>query len=275
MIVTRTNSDRLLDAAVIATHWTAIVPAAGLGSRLNFDKPKILYPIAGRTILERLADLLAPVASRMVLVLSPEGSAAVEPVARRVIGKHLAIAVQPAPIGMADAVACGLAQVETQHTLIVWGDQVAIRPESLDFCMRLHQGPAHPQATLPTLWRERPYIHFERNTEGRLARVLQAREGDLLPDRGESDSGIFLFRTQVLRDFMFQLLASNQCVGARTDERNFLPIFPLIDRNVGNVVTAQVMTEAESVGVNSAADVEYIERILSTASRPAGGETPS
>jgi len=262
MIVTRASAEGLLHPVVNPGLWTAIVPAAGRGSRLGFDKPKILYPIAGRTILEWLADLLLPVSSRIVLVLSPEGSAAASEPARDRIGDRLAIAVQPEPRGMADAVARGLPLVETQHTLIVWGDQVAIRPESLDFCMRLHQGDAHPAATVPTLWRERPYIHFERSAEGNLLRVLQAREGDALPPRGESDSGVFLFQTGALRLWMPLLVGAEECVGACTGEQNFLPIFPLIDRGGERVITAPVMSEAESVGINSAADAEYLARHL-------------
>ena len=39
--------------------WTAIVPAAGRGSRLGFDQPKILFPVAGRPILDWLLEFFA------------------------------------------------------------------------------------------------------------------------------------------------------------------------------------------------------------------------
>ena len=54
--------------------WTALIPAAGRGSRLGFDRTKILFPIAGATILEWLVDLLNPLCGRFVFVLSPQGS---------------------------------------------------------------------------------------------------------------------------------------------------------------------------------------------------------
>ena len=168
------------------------------------------------------------------------------------------IAVQPEPRGMADAIACGLPSVETPHTMIVWGDQVALRPASLEFAMRVHQGPAAPAATCPTLLRDHPYIHFERGPSGRVSRVLQAREGDALPERGESDSGVFLFRTEALRRELPLLLASAECTGKQTRELNFLPIFPMLER----LITLPVLTEPESVGVNSRDDEEYLERYL-------------
>lgn len=258
MTLTRENADGFLDAAVNPALWTALIPAAGRGTRLGFDQPKILFPIAGRTILEWLVELLRPLCSRFVLVLSPSGREPVEQVASTLVPGRFQIAVQPSPSGMADAIRCGLALVETPDTMIVWGDQVALRPESLDFAMRVHQGPAHPAATCPTLLRDRPYIHLERDASGRVRRVLQAREGDSLPQHGESDSGVFLFRTSALRELLPRLLASSDCIGNKTHELNFLPIFTMLD----DLITLPIMTEAESVGVNSAADAEYLARHL-------------
>ena len=265
-VFTRENAAGFLDSAVDPALRTALIPAAGRGSRLGFDHPKILFPIAGRTILEWLVDLLNPVCGRFVFVLSPQGLAPVE----KLLPDRCAVALQPEPLGMADAIRCGLAQVESTHTLIVWGDQVAIKPASLEFLLRLHQGPAHPFATCPTLWRDHPYIHFERTESGRVSRILQAREGDQMPQRGESDSGVFLFRTETLRQLLPRLLNSPECIGAKTHELNFLPIFPLLDAE--QLITAPIMTEAESVGVNSPADASYVERQL-TEPRPQGSAT--
>jgi bifunctional UDP-N-acetylglucosamine pyrophosphorylase/glucosamine-1-phosphate N-acetyltransferase len=258
-IFTRENAAGFLDSAVDPSLWTALIPAAGRGSRLGFDHPKILFPIAGRTILEWLLDLLKPVCGQFVFVLSPQGLAPVEPL----LPQRCTAALQPEPLGMADAIRCGLAQVQTTHTLIIWGDQVAVRPESLEFLMRLHQGTA-TAATCPTLWRDHPYIHFERTESGRVSRVLQAREGDPMPERGESDSGVFLFRTDALRQSLPLLLDSPECIGAKTRELNFLPIFPLLDPE--QLITAPIMTEAESIGVNTPIDAACLEQQLQSRS---------
>jgi bifunctional N-acetylglucosamine-1-phosphate-uridyltransferase/glucosamine-1-phosphate-acetyltransferase GlmU-like protein len=257
-ILGRENAAKYLDAAVNPSLWTALIPAAGRGSRLGFDKPKILFPIAGRTILEWLADLLRPLCGQFVFVVSPQGRELVEEMSSRLLPGRQRIAQQSEPRGMADAIACGLPAVETANTMIVWGDQVALRPASLDLAMRVHQGPARPEATCPTLWRDRPYIHFERDAGSRVVQVLQAREGDVLPERGESDCGVFLFQTEALRRVLPRLLNSAESIGKQTHELNFLPIFPMLNE----LISVPIMTEAESVGVNSPADAEYLERHL-------------
>jgi bifunctional UDP-N-acetylglucosamine pyrophosphorylase/glucosamine-1-phosphate N-acetyltransferase len=259
------NTAEFLDAAVNPNLWTALIPAAGRGSRLGFDKPKILFPIAGRTILEWLVDLLSPLCSQFVFVLAPLGAGQVEDLAASLLPGRQRIALQDEPRGMADAIAKGLPAVETANTMIVWGDQVALQPASLQFAMRIHQGPAQPDATCPTVWRDRPYIHFQRDASGQVVQVLQAREGDALPPRGESDSGVFMFRTAALRRTLPRLLKSAAALGKQTGELNFLPILPMLD----HLITLPIMTEAESVGVNSPADAAFLKRHLLSRKTPA------
>src|SRR5258708_21893926 len=126
-IVRPEEADALMDASVKRALWTALVPAAGRGSRLEFAGPKILCLVGGQTILQRLVDLLSPRCSQLVFVLSPEGAVQVEdPIARLVAGR-CRIALQAQPRGMAEAVACGLRLVAPGNRLVIWGDQVAAR----------------------------------------------------------------------------------------------------------------------------------------------------
>ena len=83
-----------------------------------------------------------------------------------------------------------------------------------------------------------------------------------MPERGESDSGVFLFRSEALRQALPRLLGSGECIGRQTGELNFLPIFPMFDSEPGQLITAPIMTEEESVGVNSPADAAYLEQQL-------------
>ncbi len=257
-IVEHSGAEDLLDGKVNPALWTALIPAAGRGTRLGFDKPKILFPVGGSTILERLTGLLAPFCAQFVFVLSPEGAPVVEPEIQKLLRERGGTAIQENPLGMGDAVDCGLAYVRTRNVAIVWGDQCALRPSSVEFCMRLLQGAARPSAVCPTVVRQRPYIHFERDTSGVITRVLQQREGDALPSEGESDSGVFFFRTDALKGYMADLFRNEGTIGRLTGELNFLPVLPLVDAKPGQLITARIMTEEESVGVNSRQDALYL-----------------
>ena len=205
----RENWQQSASAQVDPGQWTAVIPAAGRGSRLGFHRPKILLPgrrpadsglaagFPAAQLLERWFSYFLPTA----WPTSPENS-------RRVFRAGFKIVVQETPTGMGDAVALALPAVRTPHVAIVWGDQVALRRKSVEACLRLQQGPLAPDLTCPTVMRDRPYIHFERDARGRIVALLQAREGDHMPERGESDTGFFCFRTAVLVRLLGELRAA-------------------------------------------------------------------
>jgi bifunctional UDP-N-acetylglucosamine pyrophosphorylase / glucosamine-1-phosphate N-acetyltransferase len=244
------------------SRWTAVIPAAGRGSRLGSDRPKILYPVAGRLLIEWLLDFLEPNCSRLVFVLSPAGVAEVRPELDRLIPGRYEIVVQDAPRGMGDAVELALPAVATPNVVIVWGDQVALRRSSVDACLRLHDGPIDPAVTCPTVFRRNPYIHFDRDAAGRISGLRQAREGDQMPDEGESDTGFFCFETPALRNLLGEIRREPGLEGRSTREFNFLPVIPFAAQCGLEVLSPALMTLEETVGINSAADAAAVETFL-------------
>jgi HAD superfamily hydrolase (TIGR01509 family) len=251
------------------SRWTAVVPAAGRGSRLGFHRAKILYPVAGRLILDWLLDFLEPNFGRMIFVLSPEGVADVTTELNQRIPRRFDVVVQPTPTGMADAVELALPVVRTPHLAVVWGDQVALRRASVQACLRLHEGPLHPDLTFPTVLRSDPYIHFDRDAAGRISGLRQAREGDAMPDHGESDAGLFCFNTVRLAQLLERARASGRASSGRTGEFNLLPLIPLAARE-GLVLTPRIMRLEETMGINSAQDAQAVSPFLSK--RPVEGK---
>jgi bifunctional UDP-N-acetylglucosamine pyrophosphorylase / glucosamine-1-phosphate N-acetyltransferase len=259
-VVTAENWQQYAAESIDPANWTAIIPAAGKGSRLGFDKPKILFPVAGRMIVEWLLDFLLPNCTTIVFVLSPDGRHAVEKELDRLIPGRYRIAIQEVPTGMGDAVGIALDGVSTSNAAIVWGDQVALRRSSVDACLRIQEGPLQPDLTFPTIIRPNPYIHFARDNSGRIAALLQKREGDAMPAEGESDTGFFCFRTARLQSLLAEL-RQTKARGNATGEFNFLPVIPLAARE-GTVITPHIVTLEETVGVNSKDDASLLEPFL-------------
>ena len=78
-----------------------IIAAAGKGTRLNSNVPKILYPIAGKAILEWIYEYCSDLCGEIIIVLSPQGKKDVEPFINKKGFKNVKVAVQNTPIGMA------------------------------------------------------------------------------------------------------------------------------------------------------------------------------
>jgi bifunctional N-acetylglucosamine-1-phosphate-uridyltransferase/glucosamine-1-phosphate-acetyltransferase GlmU-like protein len=245
--------------------WTIVIPAAGKGSRLAFDKPKILYPVEGATILERLVGSLQHLAGKFVFVLSETGKTEIAPYLEALLPNRYTIALQQSPKGMADAVWAARDQVDTPSTVVVWGDQIGIREQTVHSCMRLHAARKGAACTFPTYLREKPYIHYQCDSSGKLDRVLQAREGDTLPVEGETDCGVFCFSTPILFSSLLRAGAMPRMFGAVTGEWNLLPLLELLDEGPDWLTAVRVQDESETLGVNSVADVRQLEHYRNVA----------
>jgi bifunctional UDP-N-acetylglucosamine pyrophosphorylase / glucosamine-1-phosphate N-acetyltransferase len=245
-----------------AAGWTVIIPAAGHGRRLGAAVPKILYPVLGKPILDWLVGLLEPLCARFVFVLSPEGAPQVTPHVQRLLPERSAVVIQDLPTGMADAIDRCDAAVTTPYALVIWGDQITPRRRTLAACMNVQESAAAVHATIPTIMRENPYIHFERDGAGRVIHVYMARESDHSLALGESDCGVFLFK----RDALFEHLRATRHDpihrGAKTKERNFLSLLPAFDQGLGGLATVRIEDAEETFGINTPEDAQRVEEVL-------------
>jgi bifunctional UDP-N-acetylglucosamine pyrophosphorylase/glucosamine-1-phosphate N-acetyltransferase len=243
-------------------EWTAIIPAAGRGTRLGDERPKILYPLLGKPMLEWLISTLDPFVERFVFVLSAAARSQVEPLLKARLEDRYDIAIQPSPNGMADAVWQAKSYVRTPECLVQWGDQTALSKETIAACQYLHGCRPNAALTFPTLWREKPYIHFERDKNDRLVNVYQVREEKQPLAEGENDCGIFFFKTKPLFDIIKAARAKHWSIGKVTGEFNLLPLLPLFDRNDGEVLTLRIHRLEETFGVNTPEEARRMEDIL-------------
>ncbi len=257
--------DKINDQTFPPIHkerWTAIIPAAGRGSRLKTTLPKILYPILGKTILEWIVKLLDPVCSHFVFVLSPDTEESIRPHLELLLKNHFSIARQDSPTGMADAVALCRPFVKTVHCFILWGDQVTVRPETIDRCLRSHESRPNAALTLPTLTRKNPYVQVIRDEDDRIIHVIQGREQDEPSKEGENDCGFFLFDSKQLFKILDESRSSDTNIGAKTGERNFLPLLPRFENGLGSVVSLRLKDPSETVGINTPEEAKEVETIL-------------
>ena len=241
--------------------WTAVIPAAGIGSRLGFNHPKVLFPILGKTILEHLLETVGSVCCRVVLVLSPAGAPLVQEKINQLNVQNVSVVLQREPVGMADAILQAEEKVETKNTLVVWGDQVTLKKDTLQACAYCHDSRSNSMLTLPTILLRDPYIHFERDEKQRLTRVFQAREENIPNKIGENDCGLFFFETKELFRLLKSASKRDNC-GKKTGEFNLLPLLPDFDQLPGNVVTIRIEDESEALGINTREDAEKAEHIL-------------
>lgn len=244
-------------------QWTAIIPAAGKGTRLGYSKAKILFPVGGKLTIEHIAALLNPFVDEGIFVFSPKNKEDVETATYDGFVKEK-IAVIENSLGMAHSIKVALPLVETPYVIIIWGDQVALSQATIKQIVNTMESQLSPDVVLPLFEQENPYVHYAQDQTGKLSAVLQKREGDMLPVQGLADAGVFAFRTDTLRDFFQHFNEETAPKGKETEEWNFLPLLPWFDKAENSIVSFELLDKHEARGINSKEDALAIEGWMKT-----------
>jgi bifunctional UDP-N-acetylglucosamine pyrophosphorylase/glucosamine-1-phosphate N-acetyltransferase len=240
----------------------AVIPAAGRGTRLGLDRPKILASLSeDETIWSVLRDKLLDVVDRVHVVLSPDG----EPVFRAALHDDLrkdriSTSVQQVPIGMGNAIfGCYEHWACAELVLVIWGDQVFVSPQTLSGALSLHAA-ASKTVVVPVASLARPYVEYVFDASERLTAVRQSREGDACAPNGWNDVGTFVLSVPGLKQ-AWDAYLSQASVGEITGEVNLLPFLPFLASNGWNVRRLVVPEPREARGVNTVDDLEFFRSI--------------
>lgn len=233
----------------------AVIPAAGRGTRLGANGPKILTPLTDtQTVWDILHARLAPLVDHIHLVLSSEGAADFP-----ALPSNVSQSIQPAPTGMGDAIFRGI-EVWSGYdaVLIVWGDQVFVSEDTLSRAIADLSDPRQ-HAVLPVTRMAIPYVEYVFDSE-RLTQVLQSREGDATTPNGFSDVGTFLLGTEGLQAAWQGYLATAPH-GSRTGDINFLPFLPFLSRMGWHIQPLEVRDATEARGINTPDDLAFFRHL--------------
>ncbi len=244
-----------------------IIPAAGLGSRLQSEIPKVLFPVNGRPMIDYLFDLYAPLIDHFVLVIHPFAAVALESHCSR-LRLPIEFEIQLAPTGMLDAIMISQEVVrhhQPDQVWITWCDQIAVRRQTIERLAETATARKDAAVVMPTIIKPEPYIHWVRNERGEIVDLLQRREADDMPVSGEGDIGLFSLSRRAYLELLPRF-AAEAGIGSATQERNFLPFIPWLAKQKDGetaVCTFPALDEIESVGINTKDDLALIEKYLS------------
>lgn len=184
-----------------------VVLAAGHGTRMKSELPKILHLLGGRPVLHYALDLAQNLHPKeTILVVSPSLQDIKTPF------KYQAVIQHPAQ-GTGDAVKCALPHLKPEgHVLVLYGDTPLIQKETLHKMISLCQ--KHPE-TAVTVLGMRPdnpenYGRLILNPEGHLEEIIE--EKDLNPSQKSislCNSGVMLIRGDLLDSLLKALTCHN------------------------------------------------------------------
>ncbi|QIE44102.1 bifunctional UDP-N-acetylglucosamine diphosphorylase/glucosamine-1-phosphate N-acetyltransferase GlmU [Pseudohalocynthiibacter aestuariivivens] len=238
-----------------------IILAAGKGTRMKSNLPKVLHPIAGAPMLVHAMRAGATLTPDRTVIVAGHGAEAVSAAATD-YDPDATIALQTEQLGTAHAVAQAAPALAGHEgdSIVLYGDTPFIRPETLERMVDARQN--HDIVVLG----------FSAADPGRYGRLVM--QGDALEriveykDADEAtraidfcNSGVIAAKSSVLFD-LIEAVGNNNASG-----EYYLTDIIGIARARGLSATAVACDEAETLGVNSRAELAQAETLFQARAR--------
>ena len=231
-----------------------VVLAAGRGSRMRSDKPKVLHRLAGRPMIEHVLAATLGFDNARTVVVSGHGADQLE---TALAGYPVSFARQQQQRGTADAVATALGQLREQSiVLVLYGDVPLIEADTLH---NLISQVNSEQMALLTVTLENPagYGRILRDSAAAVVGIVEQKDATAEQQRiAEVNTGVMAIESGQLR----QLLPRIGCDNAQGEYY----LTDLIELAVGSglsVAVTQPQTASEVEGVNNRSQLAQLERI--------------
>ncbi|NRH27542.1 bifunctional UDP-N-acetylglucosamine diphosphorylase/glucosamine-1-phosphate N-acetyltransferase GlmU [Pseudomonas sp. MS19] len=229
-----------------------VILAAGQGTRMRSALPKVLHPVAGKSMLGHVIDTARELQPQGIHVVIGHGA---DTVRERLAGDDLNFVMQTEQLGTGHAVAQALPALTAERVLILYGDVPLIEKSTLE---RLLLQVSDQQLGLLTVTLADPtgYGRIVRNAAGQVEAIVEhkdASEAQRLINEG--NTGILAVPASKLGEWLGRLSNSN------AQGEYYLTDVIAMAVNDGLVVaTEQPLDAMEVQGANDRIQLAELER---------------
>lgn len=235
-----------------------VVLAAGKGTRMKSQLPKVLHPLGGRPMIQHVLDATSGLQPQKTILILGHGA---DQVREALSDGDYAIAIQDPPKGTGHAVMQVLPHLEGYEgdVVIVSGDVPLLTEATLRALVEAHRQ-AEAAATILTVELSDPtgYGRILRDAGGQVVGIVEQKDASEEQKRvQEINSGTYVFRWQPLANALTQITPHNaQGEYYLTDAIRLLV-------EAGHPVAGHVTRDPESLmGVNDRADLAEASRLF-------------
>ena len=236
---------------------TLIIPAAGLGTRLNYNGPKNLFKVSGRQILNWIIDQVPEEISELVIVTSNSHLLTYQDeITKQYLKKipSILIKIQPKAEGTLSAIKIGLSASSNDMNLVIWGDQIGVTEAFLNSLML--NADEESTIVLPLIYKSNPYVYFTLDDTGKILSFVETKETNLNVFGGLTDSGTFLLSRSKMQAAFEYLYEHEKLDIEIKNECNFLSTFKILESK-GFLIKKLIHYDLNSThAINSIEDVK-------------------
>jgi bifunctional UDP-N-acetylglucosamine pyrophosphorylase / glucosamine-1-phosphate N-acetyltransferase len=223
----------------------AVILAAGRGTRMKSDLPKVLHPLCGRALLSYVLETLRRAGvGRPLLVVGRDGAAF-----RGQVGSAVQYVVQRRPLGTGHAVAQALPRLGRRGLVyVIYADMPFVSPPTLrGLRAAMREGPVAAAVATGTADGAHHFGRILRDGDHRFQRIVEDR--DATPEERavrEVNVGVYCFRVPALRQALERIRPTNQ-----QREYYLTDAVNVLAEADGGIVTVDVADPDELIGINS------------------------
>ena len=194
-----------------------LVLAAGAGTRMRSDTPKVLHPLAGRSMLAHSLHAIAKVAPQHLVVVLGQDHGQIEQVVGELagtLGRSIDVAVQDQQLGTGHAVLCGLSALPDDFrgvVVVTSGDIPLLDADTLADLVAVHSSRGAAVTVLTTTLSDPTgYGRTLRTQDNEVIGIVE--QADATPSQQEIrevNAGVYAFDIAALRSALSRLSADN------------------------------------------------------------------
>jgi bifunctional UDP-N-acetylglucosamine pyrophosphorylase/glucosamine-1-phosphate N-acetyltransferase len=234
--------------------FTVLIMAAGHGTRMRSDVPKVLHRICGKPMVEWVIDAARTAgAGRVVCVVRP-GDGVVEG-----LPEGVEVAEQHEGEGTGAAVLAARGFVQPGSFMVLSGDHPLVTPGQIGDLLRHHRKTG-AAATLLTTELQDPasYGRIVRNGQGEFERIVETKDAEDVPPEvlaiREINLGTYVFEAPALFEGLERVANQN-------GERFLTGAFPVLKADGAQIVTWATDDLDIAHGVNDRAGLMEAEEL--------------
>ena len=229
-----------------------VILAAGQGTRMRSALPKVLHPLAGKSMLGHVIDTARALQPQRIHVVIGHGAEAVR---ERLAADDLNFVLQEQQLGTGHAVAQALPFIRAEQVLVLYGDVPLIEAPTLQ---RLLAHAGHEQLALLTVELADPtgYGRIIRDAAGRVLAIVEQKDASA-EQRAicEGNTGILAMPGARMAEWMGRLSNSNA-----QGEYYLTDVIAMAVADGLTVATAQPEDAMEVQGANDRLQLSQLER---------------
>lgn len=197
-----------------AHNVSAIILAAGQGTRMKSTQPKVLHKLAGKPMIHHVVQAALDAGAKDVVVVVGHGRDEVTRYLHEAFGDRVRTALQDQQKGTGHAVLCALPALDAKNdsTLVLCGDTPLIEPASLSRLIQAWGATPGSRMAMLTCTVQDPtgYGRVLRDEDSRVIAIREHKDcdGEQLALR-EVNPGVYIFHTSFLRDALPRLTTRN------------------------------------------------------------------